>query len=203
VTCEFWLGSGAVRVFADQVAQDGSSADRCRAGAGHGGAQLPNRPRHTRDFSQVPDQGSCRPVHRPLRRRVHGGRYRDSCQPTAGAQSETFGFTLHLDALIRLAAPGQERPPAHQAAYPDHACHRGPVPGLRPLTARLGIDRRRERRVPAVPRYRPLQPLGFRLQFRDSRCLLRDHHIPFRARRHPAGGSPPWSQTTMISTTPA
>jgi len=75
---------------------------------------------------------------------------------------------------------------------PDHACHRRPAPGLRPLTARLGIHRRRERRVPAVPRYRPLQPLqplGLRPQFRNRRRLLRDHHIPLRARQAPSRGS--------------
>lgn len=41
-----------------------------------------------RGFCQVPDQGSCRPVHRLLRRRVPGGRDQGSRQPTAGAQSE-------------------------------------------------------------------------------------------------------------------
>ena len=41
-----------------------------------------------RDLGQVPDQGSCRPVHRLLRRRVHGGGHQDSRQPAAGAESE-------------------------------------------------------------------------------------------------------------------
>ncbi len=41
-------------------------------------------PRPARGFSQVPDQGSRRPVHRLLRRRVHGERHQDSRQPTAG-----------------------------------------------------------------------------------------------------------------------
>ena len=45
-------------------------------------------PRATRDLGQVPDQGSCRSVHRLLRRRVHGGRHQDSRQPAAGADSE-------------------------------------------------------------------------------------------------------------------
>jgi hypothetical protein len=31
-------GSGGVRVFVDQAAQDGSSVDLCGAGVGHGGA---------------------------------------------------------------------------------------------------------------------------------------------------------------------
>ena len=38
--------------------------------------------------NEVPDQGSRRPVHRLLRRRVHTGRRQDSRQPTAGAESE-------------------------------------------------------------------------------------------------------------------
>ena len=47
-------------------------------------------------FGQVPDQGSRRPVHRLLRRRVQGGRHQDSRQPAAGAESETSGCILHL-----------------------------------------------------------------------------------------------------------
>jgi putative transposase len=41
-----------------------------------------------RCFHQVPDQGSRRPVHRLLRRRVPGGRDQDSREPAAGAESE-------------------------------------------------------------------------------------------------------------------
>ena len=60
-----------------------------------------------RGFSQVPDQGSRRPVHRLLRRRVHGGRHQDSRQPTAGAQSERDLRKDH-----RYPAPGALRPAA-------------------------------------------------------------------------------------------
>ena len=59
------------------------------------------------DCSQVPDQGSRRPVHRLLRRRVHGGRHQDSHQPTAGAESER-----HLRKDDRHPAPGGLRPAA-------------------------------------------------------------------------------------------
>jgi len=53
-----------------------------------GSAQLPAGPRHPRDSSQVGDQGSRRPVHRFLRRRVRRGRHQDSRQPTSSAQSQ-------------------------------------------------------------------------------------------------------------------
>jgi hypothetical protein len=49
---------------------------------------FPDGPRPAFGFSQVPDQGSCRPVHRLLRHGVHGCRHQDSCQPAAGAESE-------------------------------------------------------------------------------------------------------------------
>jgi putative transposase len=52
-------------------------------------------------IGQVPGQGSCRPVHRLLRRRVHGGRHPDSRQPSAGAESER---DLRTD--DRYPAPG-------------------------------------------------------------------------------------------------
>ena len=60
-----------------------------------------------RGFGQVPDQGSRRPVHRLLRRRVHGGGHQDSGQPTAGAESER---DLRKD--DRYPAPGGLRPVA-------------------------------------------------------------------------------------------
>jgi hypothetical protein len=60
-----------------------------------------------RGFNQVPDQGSCRPVHRLLRRRVHCGRPQDSCQPAAGAKSER-----HLRKDHRHPGPGAFRPAA-------------------------------------------------------------------------------------------
>jgi hypothetical protein len=50
--------------------------------------QFPDGPRATPDLGQVPDQGSCKSVHRLPRRRVHGGRHQDSRQPSAGAESE-------------------------------------------------------------------------------------------------------------------
>jgi hypothetical protein len=62
--------------------------------------QPPDGPRPTHDVNQVPDQGPRRPVHRLLRRRVHGRRDQDSRQPTAGAQSETSGCILHLFGAI-------------------------------------------------------------------------------------------------------
>ena len=72
-----------------------------------GSPQLPDGPRPARDFSQVPDQGSRRPVHRLLRRRVHGGGHQDSRQPAAGAQSERDLRKDH-----RHPAPGALRPAA-------------------------------------------------------------------------------------------
>jgi hypothetical protein len=53
-----------------------------------GSAQFPDRPRPARCFCQVPDQGSCRAVHRLLRRRMHRGRHQDCPQPAARAQRE-------------------------------------------------------------------------------------------------------------------
>ena len=64
-------------------------------------------PRPARDLHQVPDQGPRRPVHRHLRRRVHGGRHQDSRQPAAGTQSER-----HLRASHRHPAPRGPRPDA-------------------------------------------------------------------------------------------
>ena len=64
------------------------------------GAQPPDGPRATPDLGQVPDQGSCRPVHQLLRRRVPGGGHQGSRQPTAGAESETSGCILHLFGAI-------------------------------------------------------------------------------------------------------
>jgi hypothetical protein len=55
-------------------------------------------------------KGSCRPVHRLLRRGVHGCRHQDSRQPTAGAESER---DLRTDG--RHPAPGGLGPAAsHQ-----------------------------------------------------------------------------------------
>jgi putative transposase len=54
---------------------------------------------------QVPDQGSCRPVHRLLRRRLPGGGHQDSCRPAAGARAnaicERIG-TLRRELFDRL-----------------------------------------------------------------------------------------------------
>jgi putative transposase len=50
-----------------------------------GSTQLPDGPGPARGFGQVPDQGSCRPVHRQLRCRFRCGRRQDSGQPAAGA----------------------------------------------------------------------------------------------------------------------
>jgi transposase len=74
------------------------------------GARVPDGPRCPRGFSQVPDQGSRRAVHRLLRRRGHGGRHQDSHQPTTGTESER-----HLRADHRYPAPRALRPAAdHQ-----------------------------------------------------------------------------------------
>jgi hypothetical protein len=43
------------------------------------------------------DQGSRRPVHRRLRRRLPGGRHQDCCQPAAGTKSERHLRTDHRD----------------------------------------------------------------------------------------------------------
>ena len=78
-------------------------------------AQLPDGPRPTYDFSQVSDQGSRRPVHRLLRRRVRGGRDQDSRQPTAGAACEDSSphrLRLPSTALPRLVPTHHQQRPS-------------------------------------------------------------------------------------------
>jgi hypothetical protein len=72
-----------------------------------GSSQLPDGSRATPDHGQVPDQGSCRPVDRLLRRRVPGGGDQDSGQPAASAESKR---DLRKD--DRYPAPGGLGPAA-------------------------------------------------------------------------------------------
>jgi transposase len=85
----------------------GNHREPARHVDGTSSPQLPDGPRSAHDCNQVPDQGSRRPVHRLLRRRVPGGRHQDSHQPTAGPESER-----HLRKDDRYPAPGGPRPPA-------------------------------------------------------------------------------------------
>ncbi len=71
-----------------------------------GSPQLPDGPRPAFGFSQVPDQGSCRPVHRLLRRGVHGCRHQILASPPraprANAICERIIGTLRWELLDRL-----------------------------------------------------------------------------------------------------
>jgi hypothetical protein len=64
----------------------GITANPDGAGDDTSSPQPPDGPRHTRDFNQVPAQGSRRAVHRLFRRRVHGRGHQDSRQPTTGTK---------------------------------------------------------------------------------------------------------------------
>jgi hypothetical protein len=114
-----------------------------------GSAQFPDGPRPARRFCQVPDRGSCRAVHRLLRRRLPRGRRQDSPQPAAGAQGERRlrtddrhraprALRLAADRRRASSAPGTGRNTCSATTPPGRTA---PWASCRRLT--LTADRRR------------------------------------------------------------
>src|ERR1017187_1148658 len=127
-----------------------------------GSPQRPDGPRAARGFSQVPDQGPRRPVHRRLRRRVHGGRDQDSRQPAAGTQSERHLRASHRHPAPRGPRPAADRqraPPAPGAdRVPGALQHRPAAPCPRPARTRSGrhpATGNQPRRAPDPPKTSP------------------------------------------------